>query len=65
MERLSVERQTLSQCVDSLSPEDALEQMAVEIRKLFSHFPEDERTKFLVGLMRDEDPNEESSLVHL
>jgi len=48
-----------------MSPSEALEQMAAEIRGLFLHLREDARINFLVGLMGDSSQNKESSLVHL
>jgi len=55
----------LHQLVDSMSPSEALDQMATEIRRLFSHLREDARTNFLVGLMGGSSQDKESSLVHL
>ncbi len=57
--------ETLHQLVDSMSPTAALDQMAVEIRRLFSHLREDARINFLVGLMGGSPEDKESSLVHL
>ncbi len=57
--------EVLHTLVDSMSPIEALEQMAAEIRRLFSHLREDARINFLVGLMGDSSQNKESSLVHL
>ena len=57
--------ETLHQLVDSMSPGEALDQMAVEIRRLFSHLREDARINFLVGLMGGSPQDKESSLVHL
>jgi len=56
---------TLHQLVDSMSPTEALEQMAVEIRRPFSHLREDARINFLVRLMAGSPQDKESSLVHL
>jgi len=57
--------ETLHQLVDSMPPSEALGQMAVEIRRLFSHVREDVRINFLVGLMGASTPDKDSSLVHL
>lgn len=57
--------EVLHRLVDSMSPSEALEQMAAEIRGLFLHLREDARINFLVGLMGDSSQNKESSLVHL
>ncbi len=57
--------ETLHQLVDSMSPTAALDQMAVEIRRLFSHLREDARINFLVSLMGGSPQDKESSLVHL
>jgi hypothetical protein len=57
--------ETLHQLVDSMSPTEALDQMAVEIRRLFSHLREDARINFLVRLMAGSPQDKESSLVHL
>jgi hypothetical protein len=56
---------TLHQLVDSMSPTEALDQMAAEIRRLFSHLREDARINFLVRLMAGSPQDKESSLVHL
>jgi hypothetical protein len=57
--------ETLHQLVDSMSPSEALDQMAVEIRGLFAHLREDARINFLMGLMGGGSQGKESSLVHL
>ncbi len=57
--------ETLHQLVDSISPAAALDQMAVEIRRLFSHVSEDTRINFLVSLMGASPQDKDSSLVHL
>ncbi len=57
--------ETLHQLVESMSPTEALGQMAVEIRRLFSHLREDARIDFLKGLMQGSPHDKESSLVHL
>jgi hypothetical protein len=57
--------EALHRLVDSMSPSEALEEMAAEIRRLFLHLREDARINFLVGLMGDSSQNKESSLVHL
>ena len=57
--------ETLHQLVDSMPSDQALDQIAHEIRHLFSHIPEDARINFLVRLMGDSSQNEGSSLVHL
>ncbi|MGO9121189.1 MAG: hypothetical protein ACLQPD_26715 [Desulfomonilaceae bacterium] len=56
---------TFHQLIDSMSPTEALDQMAVEIRRLFSHLREDARINFLVRLMAGSPQDKESSLVHL
>lgn len=57
--------ETLHQLVDSMSPGEALDEMAVEIRRLFSHLREDVRIDFMMGLMGGGSQDKESSLVHL
>jgi hypothetical protein len=57
--------ETLRQLVDSMSPDTALDRMAVEIRRLFSHMREDARIDFLVSLMGGSPEDKDSSLVHL
>ena len=57
--------ETLHQLVDSMPPTAALDQMAVEIKRLFSHLREDARINFLVGLMGGSSQDKETSLVHL
>jgi hypothetical protein len=56
---------TLHELIDSMSPDKALQQMAVEIKRLFSHMREDARIGFLVSLMGDTSRSRETSLVHL
>ena len=56
--------ETLHQVVDSMSPTEALGQMAVEIKRLFCHVREDARINFLVGLMGASPQDKDSSLVH-
>ena len=56
---------TLHELVDSMSPDEALNQMAAEIIRLLSHLREDARIDFLVGLMGDTSRSRETSLVHL
>lgn len=55
----------LHELVDSMPPSQALDQMATEIRRLFSHLREDARINFLLGLMGGSSQDKESSLVHL
>jgi hypothetical protein len=57
--------ETLHQLVDSMSPNEALDQMGVEIRRLFSHLREDARINLLIGLMGGSSQDKEPSLVHL
>ena len=57
--------ETLHHLVDSMSPIEALAQMGLEIRRLFSHLREDDRIDFLKGLMQGSPQDRESSLVHL
>ncbi len=56
---------TLHELVDSMSPDEALRQMAKEINRLFSHLRKDARIGFLAGLMGDTSRDRETSLVHL
>ena len=56
---------TLHELIDSMSTDEALQQMAAEIKRLFSHLREDARIEFLVGLMGDTSRSKETSLVHL
>lgn len=56
---------TLHDLVDSMSPDEALREMAEEIKRLFSHLREDARIDFLVDLMGDTSRGRETSLVHL
>lgn len=56
---------TLEELIDSMSLDEALQQMAAEIKRLFSHLREDKRIEFLVGLMGDISGSRETSLVHL
>jgi hypothetical protein len=55
----------LHELVNSMSPEEALHQMAHEIKGLLSHLREDARRDFLTGLMGETSPDGETSLVHL
>jgi len=48
-----------------MPPSAALDQMAVEIKRLFSHIREDARINFLVSLMGGNPQDKESSMVHL
>ena len=57
--------ETLHQLIDSMSPTEALDQMSVQIRRLFTHLREDARINFIVGLMGGSPQDKESSLVHL
>ena len=57
--------ETLHQLVDSMSPSEALDKMATEIKRLFVHLREDARINFLVGLMGGSPHDKEFSLVHL
>ncbi len=55
----------LHRLVDSLALDEALEQIADEIRLLFDHISEDERISYLTRLIGDASSKGNSNLAHL
>ena len=55
----------LHRLVDSLALDEALEQIADEIRLLFDHISEDERISYLTRLIGDTSSKGNSNLAHL
>jgi len=56
---------SLQKIVDKLEPEEALDEMAVIIKKLFPLLEEKARLDFVMNLIGDDDTDKVSSLVHL
>lgn len=55
---------TLHELVDSMPPDEALDQLADEVKRLFTYLGEEARTDFLIRTLGEGSQSGETGLVH-